>query len=144
MGFISLFICWKWKLNQSNKPTTTQHTIMGNTAAHCSSSKNKNKIHENIERDKNIPTRIIDSKDQTQNNNENDENPITSAAKSVYGGITGMKNYLFGSSKSEQHEESQQIKYRNSAVFIRLKAPNYYFANQGLQWVKDPMYFDEE
>ena len=97
---------------------------MGNTNdSHHSSNHKQN---DDIERDKHIPKRIIENK-PTQNSNQNDNNPITSAAKSMFGGV---KNYLFGSSKSQQHERTTHSKYRNSAVFVQLSAPNYYFANQ--------------
>merc|ERR1712228_609380 len=82
-----------------------------------------------------------DSEPPTKKSKHNDSNSITSTAKSMFGGV---KSYLFGSSKTEQHEQSEHAKYRNSAVFVQLSAPNYYFANQGLQWVKDTMYYDEE
>eukprot|EP00486_Rosalina_sp_Unknown_P005477 CAMPEP_0201568552 /NCGR_PEP_ID=MMETSP0190_2-20130828/9688_1 /ASSEMBLY_ACC=CAM_ASM_000263 /TAXON_ID=37353 /ORGANISM="Rosalina sp." /LENGTH=130 /DNA_ID=CAMNT_0047989791 /DNA_START=78 /DNA_END=473 /DNA_ORIENTATION=- len=67
---------------------------------------------------------------------------ITSGVKSMFGGI---KNYFTGPTQSELEQlDKYENKYTNRAVFVKLSAPNYYFANQGLQWVQDTKIYDEE
>mmetsp|Transcript_50822 Transcript_50822/g.80968 ORF Transcript_50822/g.80968 Transcript_50822/m.80968 type:complete len:132 (-) Transcript_50822:211-606(-) len=67
---------------------------------------------------------------------------LASGVKSVFGGI---KSYFTGPSQSEIEKlDKYENRYTKRAVFVQLAAPNYHFANQGLQWVKDTMQYDEE
>eukprot|EP00483_Globobulimina_turgida_P007741 UN07756 len=51
-----------------------------------------------------------------------------------------------GTNKTNEEDDVNQYhnKYTNTAIFVKLSAPNYYFANQGLQWVEETMMYDEE
>eukprot|EP01083_Nonionella_stella_P067757 179437_1 len=117
---------------------------MGNNTSKNSSSKLKT-LKTKKDKDNNITyvdNRIIDNKsiNNNQNNNNNKSNSITS----MFGGI---KDYFMGTNNTNKNINNMneyQNKYTNHTVFVRLSAPNYYFANQGLQWVEETMIFDEE
>eukprot|EP01084_Bolivina_argentea_P081701 147922_1 len=86
-----------------------------------------------------------DKKNNDDDNNNKSTNSITSAAKSMFGGI---KSYFTGYSKNKMTEIETLNEYQNkfvkTSVFKQLERPNYHFADQGLQWVQETMQYDEE
>lgn len=73
---------------------------------------------------------VMPTKGIIDNDNSSKENGggITSGVKSMFGGI---KNYFSGPKQSELEQLNQfENRYTNRAVFVKLSAPNYYFANQ--------------
>lgn len=71
---------------------------------------------------------IIDIDKEKERNKGGGGGGITSGVKSMFGGI---KNYLTGKTESEiQKLDKYGSRYASRAVFVKLSAPNYYFANQ--------------
>mmetsp|Transcript_58029 Transcript_58029/g.96230 ORF Transcript_58029/g.96230 Transcript_58029/m.96230 type:complete len:116 (-) Transcript_58029:1403-1750(-) len=82
------------------------------------------------------------------NAKQKNEQPTTTTTTttSTFGSLlNGIKGYFGGTQKSEIEElDNAETRFTNKPVFMQLSAPNYHFANQGLQWVEETMYYDEE
>ena len=136
---VSIFIYWKWKTNSNNnyhnhKSFDTNNNYnnfdtMGNGNSNNDSSSSEESDSDDIIPHKfNNPTKGIIDNDHNKSSSNVNGGGITSGVKSMFGGI---KNYFSGPKQSEIEQLNQyENRYTNRAVFVKLSAPNYYFANQ--------------